>query len=348
MKHAAGLLMALSLFSLSTTVACAADGEVVMGTWGGGNSEMWREKVGKPFSASSGIVVKIRDWSDPEPTLRAQARKPQFNVALGTCYNAANLQKDGLLESFKKEDFPELANFEKSSYLIDQNGEVYAFGIYFQYYGAAFNSDQAKASDFESWRALADPKFKDKVAIARPIYAAPNDLVLFAKVGGGDENNIQPGIPLLTSIARNALTVTNSTAQMNALLSRGEVTAGAYYSSRVWTMRASGVKNVDITIPSEGGLLLSYFLIVPKGAKNLDAVKAWINYALRPAPELAMLDASGFLPLNQTAALSQEQLKEVGSPQSLRSKLYQPDCSVLAANQEKRVNLVEQIYSQVK
>lgn len=324
-------------------------GEIVMGSWGGGASDTWREAAGKPFTEKTGIPIKITDWPDPEPTIRAQKGAQQYNMAVATYFNAASLHKDGLIETFTADDIPALKTTPERYVMKGADGKILGVGVYFQYYGITFNTEMAKASDFESWQALADPKWKGKLAVTRPIYASTYDMILFAKIKGGDENNIEPGLPLFKALAGNSLAVYNSMAQMNTLLSRGEIAAGPYYSTRIWGLKRGGAKNVDIVLPKEGGLMLPYMLIVPKGAKNLDAAKAFLNFATDPATQLRMLDKSGYIPLNTKAELSETQVQEIGMPlPALMDRLYQPDWNVVAAKQEERIAIVEQIVSKLQ
>src|SRR5690606_15383444 len=109
----------------------------------------------------------------------------------------------------------------------------------------AINTDEAKKSDFTSWADLADPKWKGKLGITRPIYLSSYDLPIMSKAMGGDEKSIEPGLELLRKIVPNVLATYSSIAHMNGLLTRGEIAAGPYYSGRVWQLRREGATNVD-------------------------------------------------------------------------------------------------------
>ena len=348
-RHLVGGFVAAVLLAAAAPAHAQGKGEIVMGSWGGGTSETWREAAAKPFTEKTGIPVRITDWPDPEPTIRAQKGAQQYNMAVATYFNAANLYKDGLIETFTTDDVPALKDSPERYVMKGPDGKILGVGIYFQYYGIAYNTEMAKAAELQSWESLADPKWKGKLAVTRPIYASTYDLVLFAKIKGGDENNIEPGLPLFKALAGNSMAVYNSMAQMNTLLTRGEIAAGPYYFTRVWSFKRAGVKNVDIVLPKEGGLMLPYMLIVPKGAKNLEAAKAFLNYASMPETELRMLDRSGYIPLNTKAQLSEAQVKEIGMPlPALMDKLYQPDWNVVAAKQEERIGIVEQIVAKLQ
>lgn len=319
-------------------------GEIVMGAWGGGTSATWKTGVGDPFTAKNQIPVKINEWPDPEPQIRAQAANPQYNMAVATYFNAANLWRDGLLETFDAKDVPLLETVDPRYVLKAPDGKVIGVPAYFQYYGIAVNTELAKTSDFQSWNDLANPKWKGKLSVTRPIYASTYDLVMFAKINGGDEKNIKPGEALLKALGNNAVNVYNSMAQLNTLLTRGEVVAAPYYVTRVWGLKEQGAKNVEFVLPKEGGLMLPYLLIVPKNAKHRDAYMAFLNFQLEPAQQLKMLDLSGYLPFNSKAELSKKDVERIGMPMNeLLPKLYQPDWDVIATTHKERIALVEQL-----
>ena len=344
-RHVLQTTTALALLAFAATPALAQNrGEIVMGAWGGGTSATWKTGVGDPFTAKNQIPVKINEWPDPEPQIRAQAANPQYNMAVATYFNAANLWRDGLLETFDAKDIPLLATVPDAYVMKTPDGKVIGVPAYFQYYGIAVNTELAKTSDFQSWNDLGNAKWKGKLSVTRPIYASTYDLVMFAKINGGDEKNIKPGEALLKALGNNAVNVYNSMAQLNTLLTRGEVTAAPYYVTRVWGLKEQGAKNVEFVLPKEGGLMLPYILVVPKNAKHRDAYMAFLNYQLEPAQQLKMLDLSGYLPFNTQAQISPKDEARIGMPmKELLSKLYQPDWDVVAQTHKERIALVEQL-----
>lgn len=346
-RHVLAATAALAAtLALATPALAQGRGEIVMGAWGGGTSATWRTGVGEPFTARTGMPVRINEWPDPEPQLRAQAANPQYNMAIATYFNAANLHRDGLLETFDAKDIPALATVPDAYVLKAPDGKVIGVPSYFQYYGIAVNTDLAKTSDFQSWNDLAAAKWKGKLSVTRPIYASTYDLVMFARIAGGDEKNIAPGLPLMKALGANAVNVYNSMAQLNTLLTRGEVTAAPYYVTRVWGLKEQGARNVEFVLPKEGGLMLPYLLIVPKNAKHRDAYMAFLNFQLEPQQQLKMLDLSGYLPFNSTAQLEKKDVDRIGMPlKDLLARLYQPDWDVIARTHKERIDLVEQLLS---
>lgn len=323
--------------------------DITMATFGGGVEKVWETAFAQPFARSTGATVKIVPVPSPEAQLRNPASRSQYNVALVTYPQAANLLRDGLIETFAIADLPAAAATDQKYLMKAPDGRLAGASPYFMYYGIAINTTQAKKSDFTSWSNLADPKWKGKIALTRPIYLSSYDLPMLAIAQGGSEKDIGPGVDLLKRIAPNALTQYSSIAHMNGLLTRGEVAAGSYYSGRVWQMRHEGVKDVDMVIPREGALMIPYIVVVPKGAKNLPVVKKWLDFISTAPPQVQALELGGYFPLNRDARMPAELEKDMGfTLKELLPKLHQPDWAVISAADKDRTNLAEQILAGAK
>ena len=341
------LLAAIAATAMVSLAAQAQD--LTMATFGGGVDKTWESAFAQPFAAASGINVKIVPVPSPEAQLRNQASRAQYNVALVTYPQAANLLKDGLIETFATADMPSSAQTDPKYLMRAPDGRLAGASPYFMFYGIAFNTGQAKKGDFQSWSDLADPKWKGRLALTRPIYLSSYDLPIMAISKGGSEKDIEPGGELLRKIAPNALTQYSSIAHMNGLLTRGEIAAGPYYSGRVWQLRREGAKDVDIVIPREGALMIPYIVVVPKGAKELPAVKKWLDFISTAQPQVRALELGGYFRLNQTARMPEALEKDMGfTLQELLPKLHQPDWAVISAADKERTNLAEQILAGVK
>jgi putative spermidine/putrescine transport system substrate-binding protein len=339
--HALAALLGAAA-SIGPALAQTSPG-IVMAAYGGGNGETWRQMVGVPFTQATSIPVTIADLPNTEAAIRASAGNPQYNVAWVGYFQALNLYRDGLIETLDAAQFPELKDVPDKYKLKAPDGKLIGMPIQFQYYGIAYNTTLAKASDFSSWTALADPKWKGKVAQGQAFVAASYDLPMFAKMAGGSEANVEPGVPEFKKFTQNALTIMSSFAQGNTLLSRGEIVAAPFYSGRVRALKKEGAP-VDIAIPREDAVLLPYMLVVPKGAKNTDALASFLKYALEPASQLRMYDYSGYIPLNTQSKLSDKQVAELGMTlPELMGRLYQIDYWAQQKAMKANTEVVEKI-----
>lgn len=347
-RRSLALTLALTGFLAAGTGAAQAQ-KVTMATWGGGVGETWRKSFAALFQAATGTPVTIVEVPNPEAQVRAQKSAPQYNAVIATYFEAANMHRDGLIETFDPADFPGIKDIAEKYRLLDGNGRLLGMPVYFMYYGIALNTENAKVSEFTSWHDLAKPKWKGQLAINRPIYASTYDLTVLAYADGGDERKIEPGMRLFEKIAQNGMTAFSSMAQMNQLLQRGEIAGGAYYSTRIWQMKREGLTNVDFVVPKEGALMLPYLVVVPKGAPDLATAKKWLDFVGRADPQLKATEISGYMPLNGTAVLPPPLEKIVGMPlTTLKSRLIQPDWAYIAGKQKERVAFVEKTLGSMK
>ena len=268
------LVVAAAALPIMAAGSAWADG-VTMAAYGGGNGETWRKGLVQQFTTATGTAAKVVDVPDTEAALRASAAKPQYNVAWVTAFSAANLFRDGLLQTFDAKDFPELNGLPEKDLLRAPDGRLVGIPVQFQYYSIAFNTSQAKASDFASWHNLADPAWKGRIAVPQAYIAASYDVPMLAHLAGKDADSAAGLLPYKAILA-NAFTTLTSFAQGNLLLSRGEVAALPFYSARIAALKHDGAP-VDIVLPKEGGLLLPYYLVVPKGAADVPAATAWLK-----------------------------------------------------------------------
>lgn len=344
-----GAMVASVLAAGYCTRASAED--LVMATWGGGVERVWEEAFAKPFEEKTGISVKIVPVPSPEAQIRTQAGSPLYDVAIVTYPQGANLNRDGLIAPIDTADVPSVAAISDKYTMKTKDGKLVGISPYFMYYAIAFNNTQATKEDFNSWRNLADPKWKGRLAITRPVYIASYDLPIMAKATGGSEKDDASGIELLKKVIPNTLTSYSSIAHMNTLLTSGQIAAGPYYSGRVWQMRREGAPQVDMVIPEEGALMIPYIVVVPKGVKSekSDKIRQWLDYIAEAEPQERAAALGGYLPLNSKAVLPPKTAEEMGiNLKDLMPRLYQPDWAYIAETSKDKLNEVEKIIADAK
>ncbi len=341
----AALLQAPFIFSPARAQGA---GKVIMASWGGGGARMWRETFTAPFQQATGIEATVAEVPDPAAAVAAAQGRPQHNVIVAASYQAANLARRGLIEEFSEAELPALEHIPEQYRIRNTEGKLLGVPIYFIYYGIAYNTDMARPADFATWEALTERKWRGQISITRPLFLAPYDLTLYAKLKGGDEANIQPGIPMLEAVAKNAISVYTSMASLQQQLSRGEVAAAPFYSGQIQMLRKGGQNDVNITLPREGGLVLSYILSIPKGAQDRAAALRYINACIDPPKQVSAAE-SGYLPLSTNVTLPNAIERELGmSMAEVRARNWSPNWYTIAADLEQRIRLAEQIIDRAR
>ncbi|MCC7284371.1 MAG: extracellular solute-binding protein [Acetobacteraceae bacterium] len=318
-----------------------------MATWGAGTSRMWRAAFAEPFSKATGIPVTIGEVVAPESQIRNDGDRPQYHVGVVAISEAILLRREGLIADLDGVDLPGVPDTPAAMLPRSDDGKLIGVAPYFQYVGIAVNTDLAPAREFSSWRSLADPKWKGKLAITRPAYSALFDMIMLAIANGGSVADIEPGLKDLAGYAANAMTSYTSMAQMNQLLLRGEIVAGSYYSARIWEMRRQGNRFMELVIPKEGVFPMTYAVVVPKGVTLSPELRQWLAYIATPEPQVRAYDLSGYNPANGKAALDPERTRaELGlTLEELRARMVALDWPLIASEQRARTTIVEQIFA---
>lgn len=337
MKTWVGAVMALAMGM------GAARADIIHATWGGGGAAVLRDHFQAQFIARTGIAARMAEVPNTAGLVRSPTAS-QYNVVEVTYFEAIGLAKSRLLEAFEDSEIPAVAQLPKELVVRNAQGKIVGLSTHFAYYGIAYNTTLAKASDFQSWNDLADPRWRGRLAVTRPVYATSYDLTILAHANGGSAADIRPGLAPLRAMFANALTTYTSLAHMNTLLARAEVTAVPFYSTRVWNLRRDGQTTIDMVIPREGALMLPYVVVVPKGSADRAQTIAYLNALLDPESQTRMSAQNGSIPANNQAVLSPEVERALGmSRADLMKRMYIPDWNVVVGQYEERLDQVEQI-----
>lgn len=321
-------------------------GEVVMANFGGGVAAEFDQAYGKPFTAETGIPFRVVEVPSTETALISTASDPQYDSSYHSYSGAMRLHKLGITEPLAIADYPALQEIPRQCWPMVDDRHVAGMPVHFSYYGIAYNKDEAKAADFSSWKALADPRWHQRVTVTRPVYASLYDVPWYAKMLGGDQKQLDLGVAQYKDVVKNALTSYSSMAQNHQLLQRGEAVACGYYSDRIWSLKREGIDNVDMAIPDEGALMIPYLLVVPKNCPHPEAARRFANYAGTAGPAERALDSTGSLPLNRNARIPDDLVKQRlgASLADITGRLFNPDWSYI---QQTRDALIERLEREV-
>ncbi len=324
----------------------AQNRELIFGTYGAASSKVIQESFAAGFTAATGVSITFADMPNPATALVAARGTGSVDLALCTYVDVPLLVAEDALEAIDPADLPRFAQLPERYRLQNANGQAVGVGSYMGWQGVAFNKNHAEAADFTSWKTLADSKWKDRLALNRPQWGAAYDLTIFARAFGKDENDVTEAVEHYRKVAANALTSYTSTAQMNQLLTRGEIAAGPYYSQRVLQMQQEGNQDVGFVIPEEGALSLPYAFVPAKGTRNRDAVIDFLRYCMTPEPFVMATRLSLSLPVDPTIAIPTEFEALIGgSASKIQEQIYAPDWGVVYTHWRERTAICEQIFA---
>jgi len=323
--------------------------KVLIAVYAGQDVQLWDRVVAQPFSKAAPFQVEIFESPMPAVAVAQAAGAPPFNLALMNAAQAYDLHLRGLLMELTEADVPAIKAIPKSMWPLTQSGGILGVPVHFSLYVIAYNTDFAKAADFVSWNALIDKKWSNQVSLTRPAILARNDLILFSKIFGGSDTNVEPGYAFIRKLAANALNVYTSMASLMSQMGRGEVVAAPFFYDEIMHLHHQGVKNIDFVVPAEGALVIPYLVAIPKGARNSEEAKKLLNALVEPKYQVPFLVESGLLPTNPSVALPPAIEKSLGGNlDAVIARNVTADWAVVAANLEARTRKVEEIINQAK
>lgn len=300
-------------FSLVSALFSAQGAEVTtlyVASYGGSTEKVFREKIIPAFEAKNPVKIVYVAGTSTDTVAKLQARKgqQQLNVVLlddGPMYQAIQL---GFCDKLSP------APIYSDLYPIARIGD-HAVGIGVTVTGLAYNTDafrKAKLPPPDSWLAIADPKYKQKVAVPSISNTYGLEaLIMLAKLRKGGEMNIDPGFELMgRDVAPNVVAWESSSGKMTELFQTGEVTLAVWGSGRVQALKETGFP-VAFVVPKEGSpaTFVTACMVTQNHAPALS--QAFIQYLLAPEVQSQLATASGWGPANAKAKLDPETATKV-------------------------------------
>jgi len=238
--------------------------------------EMWCVEMTKAFQAKTGVTTKFIRLSSGEALTRLVASKnnPEFDVWTGgpnDSHISGRIQ--GVIEAYKSPT----RNMLKAQF---KDADGFWTGIYMGALGFCSNTNELKRLGLKaptSWNDLLNAKYKGNFMMAHPGTSGTAYTALWSQVlrlGSEDA-----AINYMKELNKNVLSYTRSGAGPTGPLGRGEVATGLVFSHDCTAAILRGNPLV-VSFPKEGtGFEIGGIALV-KGAKNPDAAKAYIDFAL--------------------------------------------------------------------
>ncbi len=160
-----------------------------------------------------------------------------------------------------------------------------------------------------AWNDLFRPEFKGHIVMAHSSTTfGPITLIQFAKMGGGDVNNIDPGFARMKQLAPNVLSYEKTAARYGELFTSDQAWIGVWSNAGASINKASGAP-VGFVLPDDGGYLLGGMLAVVKGGPNPKGAQQFVNFMLSPKIQAYLAKEAGFGPLNKKTVVPDDVVK---------------------------------------
>ena len=308
MKLAITFALAAST-ALATTAAIAQQKTMFVAGYGGSYEQTMRKEVIPAFEKQANVKIEYVAGNSTDTLAKLQAQKgnQQIDVAIvddGPAYQAVALGFCGTLtDGAVYKDVAPVMKFKSNK----------GVGLGLVGTGLFYNKkvfDENKWPAPTSWNDLKSKTYGKKI-VTPPInntYGL-HALIAFAQMGGGGENNIEPGFEAFKKdINPNIVAYEPSPAKMTELFQNGQAVLGVWGSGRVKAFADTGFP-VEFVYPKEGGYALGVAACPIEGAKNVAEANAFIQFMLSPAIQKVMATGAGFGPANMTVTLTPDEQK---------------------------------------
>jgi spermidine/putrescine transport system substrate-binding protein len=270
----------------------------------------------KPFEEANGVKVNVKEFEGSGAGLAIveQSQPGDWDVMVIDSIDVRRGVEKGLFEPLPEDQLP-LADIYPEV-MMDQHGKIdgkrYGVTEKFGYNTIGFNKEKVDAGEMQSLSALADGKYKGRLAIYD--YYLPVMGMAALAAGKRTAELTAEDLPALKEVLlkwkANAKLVGEVTASQTALAT-GEV--DILIGGGEWVTAGLAKENpaLDFSIPKEGGILWSQSLAMFAASKNKDLALKFIQYILSPEGQARLATSSCYwgMPANQNAALTDEQKK---------------------------------------
>jgi putative spermidine/putrescine transport system substrate-binding protein len=306
-----------------------AEGQVVVGTWGGDYAELLAENIEKPLIAPKAIEV-LPDIGSPD------ARKTKLTAERGSrrgsmdvihlsdtdMYQAAQL---GVFDTVPDYQVPNTVN------IIKALRRPYSIPHIFSGQVILYNPDKIKTPP-KGFADLWDPKYRGRVGIPDGNYTA----VVFgsALVAGGSMSNWEPARQKLLDLRSNDIKIFPSHETLAQAMKAEEVWITPMWLARGFMWKKAGLKLAHV-IPEEGTIPVVFEAAVAKNAQHKANAWTYLNAMLDPRAQGGFSNRMGYVPTVTNAPLPPELAAEISFTPEQTERFRSPDYAYQArANPE--------------
>lgn len=309
--------------------AAWAGKEVRLLSWGGtirqtfeveGFAKKFEEKTGYKMTlvskATSAMIIS---------TAIAQKDDPQVDVVMCDVGAWTRGMDQGIFAKLDPSGIPNLKDMYPVALIKDMGVSPYGQIMCFIYNPEIFQ-EKGWAKP-QQWEDIFRPEFSGLISIP-PVdntYGLVS-LVILARMGGGNESNIEPGFEAEKKLAPGVVTWETTYSRLGQLIQAREVAISIFSSGVAFTLKKKGFP-VDYVIP-ENTTIVPVGLGIMKGSQNPEGANALINYIT--SPEFLAFRAKNFnnVPLNRKTQLDPETAKRMKLNEETFAKMKAVDWSI--------------------
>jgi len=294
-----GVVTLMGLFA--SWNAAHAETEIVIAGWSGGYDKIFEEKLLADYLKENDIRLRWVLGSSVQNVARIKASQgsPEIDLAMVDDLPQRAALKDGLWESLDPTLVPNLEKLRDVARIPGDQGVSFAINIS----GLVYHPDVFKEKGLPlptSWNDLYREDLKGRIALfPATVGEGLITLLALARLGGGDEHNIEPGFEMAKKLAPNV-----------QFLSDAGTVASLFQTDEIWLSvdpldyaqisKAKGVP-IEFVFPKEGAPARTYTISVVKNGPNGEAAQKLVNALLSAEVQERLVGELGLAPVNREA-----------------------------------------------
>jgi putative spermidine/putrescine transport system substrate-binding protein len=331
MKRTTSVCVALALLAAGGHAMAQQPKNLYVGGPGGSTQKLFQDKIIPAFEATHQVKISYVPGISSElvAKLQAQRGRQEMNVVIvddGPMYQALQYGFcEPLANPAAYADIYETARFGANAIGIG----LIATGI--AYNKATFDKNGWAAP--KSWNDLTDAKYKQRLTASSlsGTYGV-HTLLMFARINGGSETNIEPGFEAIgKKLAPNVLSWSSSPAKLAEMFQNRDVDVAVWGSSRTLALKNTGFP-IEFVYPTEGAAALVTAACVVVQNNALAASQAFVQFLVTPQVQ-QWLAAEGWGPTSSKTKLEGDVARNVPYGPDDIKKLVKVDW--LAVNQKR-------------
>jgi iron(III) transport system substrate-binding protein len=254
-------------------------------------------------NADTDVLMVRKSTGETLAQVRAEAGNPKIDVWWGGTGDPHLIAAEEGLTQVSDVDTSELLGWAQNMSEISRGKTV---GIYAGALGIAYNSDilsERNIAPPACWADLEDPRFVGEIQVANPNSSgtAYTELATFVQLFGEDEAFVK-----LAAVGKNVNSYTKSGSAPSKAAARGETGVSIGFMHDMVKLASTGFP-LEIVAPCEGTGYEVGAVSIIEGARNLDAAKAWVAFALRADVQSRAPEVGSFqVPSNSNAQVAPE------------------------------------------
>ena len=296
-----GMVSAAILLAASASSAYGGELSVVCSA-----EQDWCDLMVAAFEAENAdtdVLMVRKSTGETLAQVRAEAGNPKIDVWWGGTGDPHLIAAEEGLTQVSGVDTSELLGWAQNMSEISGGKTV---GIYAGALGIAYNSDilsERNIAPPACWADLEDPRFVGEIQVANPNSSgtAYTELATFVQLFGEDEAFVK-----LAAVGKNVNSYTKSGSAPSKAAARGETGVSIGFMHDMVKLASTGFP-LEIVAPCEGTGYEVGAVSIIEGARNLDAAKAWVAFALRADVQSRAPEVGSFqVPSNSNAQVAPE------------------------------------------